>query len=51
MSEVYLYGQVLGTHSFYLRDGFLQPDEYWNCQPYRNNPKTTIRSDENTEKR
>lgn len=26
--EVYMHGQVLGTHSFYLRDGFLQPDEY-----------------------
>ena len=26
--EVYLYGQVLGTHSFLLKDGFLQPDEY-----------------------
>lgn len=26
--EVYLYGQVLGTHSFLLRDGFLQPDAY-----------------------
>lgn len=26
--KAYLYGQVLGTHSFYLRDGFLQPDEY-----------------------
>ena len=27
-SEVYLYGQILGTHSFLLKDGFLQPDEY-----------------------
>lgn len=27
-SEVYLFGQILGTHSFLLRDGFLQPDEY-----------------------
>lgn len=27
-TEVYLFGQVLGTHSFLLRDGFLQPDEY-----------------------
>lgn len=27
-SEVYMYGQILGTHSFLLRDGFLQPDEY-----------------------
>ena len=24
----YLYGQVLGTHSFYLKNGFLEPDEY-----------------------
>lgn len=28
MSEVYMHGQILGTHSFYLRDGFLMPDEY-----------------------
>jgi sugar/nucleoside kinase (ribokinase family) len=26
--QVYLFGQVLGTHSFLLKDGFLQPDEY-----------------------
>ena len=26
--EVYLFGQVLGSHSFLLKDGFLQPDEY-----------------------
>lgn len=26
--EVYMHGQVLGTHSFYLRDGFVEPDEY-----------------------
>lgn len=26
--EVYLFGQVLGTHSFLLRDGFPRPDEY-----------------------
>lgn len=26
--RVYMHGQILGTHSFYLRDGFLQPDEY-----------------------
>lgn len=26
--DVYMHGQVLGTHSFYLRDGFIQPDEY-----------------------
>lgn len=23
-----MYGQVLGTHSFWLKDGFLQPDKY-----------------------
>lgn len=26
--DAYLFGQVLGTHSFLLRDGFLKPDEY-----------------------
>ena len=26
--EVYLHGQILGTHSFLLKDGFLKPDEY-----------------------
>ena len=26
--EVYMHGQVLGTHSFWLKEGFLQPDEY-----------------------
>ena len=26
--EVYLFGQILGTHSFLLKDGFPQPDEY-----------------------
>ena len=26
--EAYLFGQVLGTHSFLLKDGFLKPDEY-----------------------
>ena len=26
--KVYLFGQILGTHSFLLQDGFLQPDEY-----------------------
>lgn len=26
--DVYMHGQVLGTHSFYLRDGFIKPDEY-----------------------
>ena len=28
MSEVYMHGQILGTHSFLLKDGFLKPDEY-----------------------
>ena len=27
-ADVYLFGQVLGTHSFLLKGGFLQPDEY-----------------------
>ena len=27
-AEAYLFGQVLGTHSFLLKDGFLRPDEY-----------------------
>lgn len=27
-AEAYLFGQILGTHSFLLRDGFLKPDEY-----------------------
>lgn len=26
--EVYLHGQILGTHSFWLKDGFLEPDKY-----------------------
>ncbi len=26
--DVYMHGQVLGTHSFYLRDGFVEADEY-----------------------
>ena len=26
--EAYLFGQILGTHSFLLRGGFIQPDEY-----------------------
>ena len=26
--DVYLFGQILGTHSFLLEDGFLRPDEY-----------------------
>ena len=27
-TDAYLFGQVLGTHSFLLKDGFLRPDEY-----------------------
>ncbi|SFB97591.1 carbohydrate kinase family protein [Ruminococcus albus] len=27
-NKAYLYGQILGTHSFLLKDGFLRPDEY-----------------------
>lgn len=27
-AEAYLFGMVLGTHSFLLKDGFLKPDEY-----------------------
>ena len=27
-ADVYLFGQILGTHSFLLKDGFLRPDEY-----------------------
>ena len=27
-ADAYLFGQILGTHSFLLRDGFLQPDQY-----------------------
>jgi len=30
--DVYMHGQILGTHSFYLKDGFLQPDEYSELQ-------------------
>ena len=26
--DVYVFGQILGTHSFLLKDGFLKPDEY-----------------------
>lgn len=26
--DVYLFGQILGTYSFLLKDGFLKPDEY-----------------------
>lgn len=28
MKQAYLFGMVLGTHSFLLKDGFLKPDEY-----------------------
>ncbi|SEL00127.1 PfkB family carbohydrate kinase [Ruminococcus albus] len=27
-NRAYLYGQILGTHSFLLKDSFLRPDEY-----------------------
>ncbi len=27
-NDVYLFGQILGTHSFLLKNGFLEPDEY-----------------------
>ncbi|MBO4866271.1 MAG: carbohydrate kinase family protein [Ruminococcus sp.] len=27
-NKAYLYGQILGTHSFLLKDSFLRPDEY-----------------------
>ena len=26
--EIYMHGQILGTHSFLLKGEFLQPDEY-----------------------
>lgn len=26
--DVYLFGQILGTHSFLLNDGFLKPDVF-----------------------
>lgn len=26
--EIYMHGQILGTHSFLLKNGFLEPDEY-----------------------
>ena len=32
MPRAYLFGMVLGTHSFLLRDGFLRPDEYSEIQ-------------------
>lgn len=25
-NEVYMHGQILGTHSFLLKDGFLEPE-------------------------
>lgn len=28
MTDIYMHGQILGTHSFYLKNGFLEPDEY-----------------------
>ncbi len=31
-SEVYMHGQVLGTHSFWLKGDFLKPDEYSEIQ-------------------
>ena len=31
-SDAYLFGQILGTHSFLLKNGFLQPDEYAEIQ-------------------
>lgn len=27
-NDVYMHGQILGTYSFLLKDGFLEPDEY-----------------------
>lgn len=27
-ADVYLFGQIPGTHSFLLKDGFLKPDEH-----------------------
>lgn len=27
-NKAYLFGQILGTHSFYLKNGFPVPDEY-----------------------
>ena len=31
-AQAYLFGQILGTHSFLLKGGFLQPDEYSEIQ-------------------
>ena len=30
--KAYLFGQILGTRSFLLKDGFLKPDEYSEIQ-------------------
>ena len=30
--DAYLFGQILGTHSFLLKNGFLEPDEYAEIQ-------------------
>lgn len=30
--DAYLFGQILGTHSFLLKGGFLKPDEYSEIQ-------------------
>ena len=30
--DAYMFGQILGTHSFLLKGGFLQPDEYSEIQ-------------------
>lgn len=27
-TDIYMHGQILGTHSFYLKEGFLVPDRY-----------------------
>lgn len=27
-TDIYMHGQILGTHSFYVRDGFPKPDSY-----------------------
>lgn len=33
-ADIYLFGMVLGTHSFLLKDGFLRPDEYSEISEY-----------------
>lgn len=30
-NDVYMHGQILGTHSFLLKDGFLKPDVFMDC--------------------